>query len=96
MQPIALEPIRQAVISGEFTRARLLWEECAAGLAEEVSNGSLSPAMLSEVGQLVEWSRIVALCARAHLQGQLNGLHVAREYELPVPPPVHRMVAASF
>jgi hypothetical protein len=96
MSPNPLEPIRQAVNSGEFGRAQFLWQECAAGLAEELSRGSLSEARLKEVGELVEWSRIVALCERAHLQDQLNSLHVALEYESPVPPPAQRIVEASF
>ena len=96
MPPLPLEPIRQAVISGEFGRAQLLWDQCAAGLAEELSIGCLSEARLSEVRELVEWSRIVVLCERAHLLDQINSLHVAGEYELPVPPPAHRMVEASF
>ena len=96
MQQLPLEPIRQAVNSGEFDRAQLLWNQCAAGLAEELSNGSLSAARLFEVRELVEWSRIVVLCERAHLRDQLNSLHVAGEYEHPVPPPTHCIVEASF
>jgi hypothetical protein len=96
MRLLPLEPIRQAVNSGEFGRAQFLWQECAAGLAEELSNGSLSEARLKEVRELVEWARMVALCERAHLQDQLNSLHVAGEYEFPVPPPAHRIVEASF
>ena len=96
MPLLPLEPIRQAVNSGEFGRAQLLWKECAAGLAEELSNGRLTEARLSEVRELVEWSRTVVLCARAHLQDRLNGLHVAREYELPFPRRAHRIVEASF
>jgi hypothetical protein len=96
MSLLPLEPIRQAVNSGEFRRAQLLWKECAAGLAEELSSGRLTEARLSEVRELVEWSRTVVLCARAHLQDQLNGLHVAREYELPFPRRAHRVLEASF
>jgi hypothetical protein len=96
MPLLPLEPIRQAVNSGEFGRAQLLWKECAAGLAEELSNGRLTEARLSEVRELVEWSRTVVLCARAHLQDQLNSLHVAGEYELPFPRRAHRIVEASF
>ena len=95
MQQLPLEPIRQAVICGEFDRAQLLWNECAGGLYEELSNGYLSEARLSEVRELVVWSRIVVLCERTHLLHQVNSLHVAGEYELPVPPPAHCM-AASF
>jgi hypothetical protein len=96
MRLLPLEQLRQAVNSGEFGRAQLLWTECAAGLAGELSSGHLSAARFSEVRELVEWSRMVVLCERAHLQSRLNSLHIAGEYELNVPPPAHRIVAASF
>jgi hypothetical protein len=103
MQPLPLELIRQAVNSGEFGRAQLLWRECSGALAEELTNRHLTKArlaevreLLAEVRELMEWSRTVVLCARAHLQDRLNSLHVAREYEIPVPPPTRRIVEASF
>ena len=96
MQPFPLEPIRQAVNNGEFSRAQLLWQECVAALAEELSRGCLTEARLSEVRELVAWSRTVVLCARAHLMKQLNGLHVAGEYDLGAPPAARRLVEASF
>ena len=96
MRQLPLEPIRYAVNSGDFDRAQLLWDQCAAGLAEELRDGSLSEVRLAEVRELVEWSRIVVLCERAHLRDQLNSLHVAGEYEQPVPPPAHCLVEASF
>ncbi len=96
MQPLPLEPIRQAVNSGEFERAQLLWSQCVAGLAEDLRSGSLNETRLKEVRELVEWSRVVILCARAHLLDQINSLHVAGEYELPVAQPAHRLVEASF
>jgi hypothetical protein len=96
MQPLPLESIRQAVNSGEFGRAQLLWRECSEALAEELTNGHLSKARLAEVRELMEWSRMVVLCVRAHLQDRLNSLHVAREYEIPAPARTHRLVSASF
>ena len=96
MQQLPLESIRQAVTSGEFDRAQLLWNHCVAGLATELGTGSLSAARLSEVRELVEWSRAVVLCERSHLLHQLNSLHVAGEYELGVPARAHRIVEASF
>jgi hypothetical protein len=103
MQPLPLESIRQAVNSGEFGRAQLLWRECSAALAEELTDGHLTEArlaevreLLAEVRELMEWSRTVVLCARAHLQDRLNSLHVAREYGIPVPPHTQRLVSASF
>jgi hypothetical protein len=103
MQPLSLESIRQAVNSGEFGRAQLLWRDCSGALAEELTKGSLTEArlaevreLLSEVRELMEWSRTVVLCARAHLQNRLNSLHVAREYEIPTPGRTHRLVSANF
>jgi hypothetical protein len=103
MQPLPLESIRQAVNSGEFGRAQLLWRECSEALAEELTNGHLTKArleevreLLAEVRELMEWSRMVVLCVRAHLQDRLNSLHVAREYEIPVPARTHRLVEATF
>lgn len=96
MQQLPLEPIRQAVISGEFDRAQFLWNQCVNVLAEELRTGSLSAARLSEVQELVAWSRDVVLCERAHLLNELNSLHVSGEYEHLVPPPAHCIVEASF
>ncbi len=100
MRQLPLESIRHAVNSGEFERARFLWNQCAAGLAEELSNRCLSPARLEELRELVEWSRTVVMCERAHLQNKLNRmqseLRVAGEYGQPASPQAHRIVTASF
>jgi hypothetical protein len=91
-----LESIRQAVTTGEFARAQRLWNECAARLNQELSNRSLSEARLSQIRELVEWSRMVVLSERARLRDQLNSLHVAGEYEQVVLPLPRCMVEASF
>jgi hypothetical protein len=96
MKQLPLETIRQAVSSGECGRAQLLWKECAAGLAEELNMGCLSAARLSEVGELVEWSRTVVLCERTRLLNKLNHLHVAGEYEVPIATRGPRLVSATF
>jgi hypothetical protein len=96
MQPLPLDAIRQAVSSGEFARAQLLWREHAAGLAEELKDGRLTGAKLTEVRELMEWSRTAALCARAHLQLRLNSLHITRKYELPFSRRAHGIVEVSF
>jgi predicted protein tyrosine phosphatase len=100
MQPASLESIRDAVNSGEFERAQLLWNQCAAAMTEEVRGGRLSASRIAEVRELVEWSRVVVLSERAHMQYRLNRLvaelRVAGEYGLPVPEPPRRTVAASF
>jgi hypothetical protein len=96
MPLLPLEPIRQAVSSGDFDGAQLLWNECAAALNEDLKNGSLTEARLAEVRALVEWSGTVVLCERTRMRGELNSLHVAGEYELGVPPSPHRLVSTSF
>jgi len=96
MKPVPLETIRQAVMCGEFSRAQFLWEECVAGLTGELSAGSLTAAKLAEVRELVEWSRNLVMCRRAHLQDRINSLHVAGEYELAAPRHTHRLVSARF
>jgi hypothetical protein len=96
MQLFPLDPIRQAVNNGEFSRAQLLWQECVAALHGELSRGCLSAARLKEVRELVEWSRTVVLCTRARLMRQRNSLHVAGEYDLGTPPAARRLVEARF
>ena len=100
MQQIPLESIRHAVSSGEYDRAQLIWNQCAATLAEELSRRGLSSATLAEVRDLVEWVRNVVICDRAHLQHRLNRmqseLRVAGEYALPATPETPRIVTASF
>jgi hypothetical protein len=96
MQSLPLDAIRQAVAAEEYERAQLLWTQCAARIDEDLRSGHLTAARLNEVRMLVEWSRTAALCARAHMQDQLNSLHVAGEYEPAPPRPVHRLVETSF
>jgi hypothetical protein len=96
MQPIPLEPIRQAVSAGEFGRAQLLWNECVANLAEQARNKSLTEARLHEIRQLVDWTRTVVLCERVRMTDQLNSLRVAGEYEQGAPAPHHRLFSTSF
>jgi hypothetical protein len=89
MQPLSLEPIREAISSGEFQRAQLLWGSSVAELTEEFESGCFSQARLAEIRELVEWSRTVFLCDRAHLQDQLRRLQaelrVASGYQCPDP-----------
>ena len=73
-------PIREAVASGEFERALVLWGDCAARLQEELRDGSFNEARLMEARDLVESTRLETLCARAHAQDQLNLIHSAQQY----------------
>ncbi|MEO8370610.1 MAG: hypothetical protein ABI806_15610 [Candidatus Solibacter sp.] len=74
MQTLSLQPIREAIGSGEFKRAQLLWDSSAARLAEEFESDGFTQARLDEIRELVEWSRTTFLCDRAHLQDQLRRL----------------------
>ena len=51
---------------------------------------------LAEMRGLMEWSRRVMLCARAHAQDQLNSLHVAAEYGVAPGPQAPRIIQARF
>lgn len=89
-------PIRAAVASGDLQQAQLLWDGYMAQLSQEVSQGSLSQARLTEAGELVEWSRRVLLCARAHAQDSLNSMHVAGQYDDPPPPQTPQLIQTRF
>ena len=81
------EPIRQAIACREFQKAQLLWDGYAALLRQEMPKGSITEARLAEVRELVEWSRRVVLCARAHAQSRLDSMRdsmrVAQTYGRP-------------
>ena len=77
----AADGIRQAMASGEYRKALLLWNEYAAGLRDELSRGVPSKGRVQEAGALVEWCRVEALCARARALDKLNRLRVAGRYE---------------
>jgi hypothetical protein len=75
------DPIRQAVACGEFHRAALLWNEYVTEIREEIGQGTCTEARMAETAELVEWSRRVVLCDRAHAQGQLATIWVASQYD---------------
>jgi hypothetical protein len=81
-----LECIRQAVASGEFEKALLLWNGYAEQLEEELREYRLSAAQFQEMGELVEWARSVVQCARAHDQDLLNSICAAGRYSDPPAP----------
>jgi hypothetical protein len=74
------DPIRHAVASGEFHRATLLWNEYVAEVLEEINRGTCTQARMAETAELVEWSRGVVLCDRAHAQSQITTMWVASQY----------------
>jgi hypothetical protein len=75
-----IDPIRRAVASGEFHQATLLWNEYVVEIREEIGRGTCTQARMTETAELVEWSRGVVLCDRAHAQGQLTTIWVASQY----------------
>ncbi len=100
MKPTSLQPIREAISSGEFERARLLWESSARGLTEDFETGGSLETRLAEIRELVAWSRTVFLCERAHLQDQIRRLQaelrVESSYLFPDPESAPTIVAARF
>jgi hypothetical protein len=72
--------IREAIASGEFERAMLLWGEFASQIADEIGRGICTDATMKETAELVAWSRGVVLCERAHAQSQLTTMWVASQY----------------
>jgi hypothetical protein len=94
MQPDNLpQRIRDAVASGEFTKAKLLWEEYGETFRADRQRGPLSLGRVVEARELAEWTRMAALCARAHIQDRLNQIAVAQKYGWPQKQPQARVVA---
>jgi hypothetical protein len=85
--------IRRAVASGEFRKAQTLWEDHARQLREAVRSGTMTKEKLAETGELVEWCRVAALCARSHAQARLNRIAVAGRYGAPGGHPASRFSA---
>jgi hypothetical protein len=91
------DPIRQAVASGDFQLAGRLWNGYMARLKEELRRGSLTEAGLQEASELMDWSRLVVLCMRAHIQERVGSLHIAGEYANPsAATPSPRIVQTSL
>ena len=76
----ASQAIRNAIASGEIQKASALWSDYAAVLQQELRNGSFTARRLEEIRDLVEWSRVNVICARAHAQSGLNRMHAALQY----------------
>jgi hypothetical protein len=94
--PPLTERIRRAVASGEFQKALVLWNDYAGQLQEALEQRRLSEPQLKEMGELVEWSRTVVLCARAQGQSLLSSLCAAGKYSDPVPRNEPRIVRISL
>jgi hypothetical protein len=74
VDPNLQSAVRRAVASGEFTRARRLWEQYALQGHEEMRRGPDPQATLEEARQLMVWCRQMTLAARAQAQAQLDNL----------------------
>jgi hypothetical protein len=91
--PSLPQRIRKAVASGEFPKARLLWEEYGETFRADRSRGPLRLSRLAEARELAEWTRMATLCARSHAQAKLNHIAVAQKYGCPVERRRTRIVA---
>lgn len=74
------DPIRQAIASGEFDWATVLWSSYVNEIIDEINRGTCTQACMEETTELLEWSRSVVLCDRAHGQNQLSTIWVASQY----------------
>ncbi len=82
-QPVDLaERFREAVSSGEFERAARIWNEYAGERLADARRGCGD--RLSEMRELTEWARTVAVCFRAQaartLRTRLTEMHAADAY----------------
>jgi hypothetical protein len=72
--------IRRAIASQQYDEALELWNAHCAQLRRSIFAGAASEAILREAGELVAWAQEYVLGARAHMQDQMNSLHVAEVY----------------
>jgi hypothetical protein len=72
--------MRKAVASGDWPAALRLWESYAAGILDEIGRGACTHQRMAEAREFLEWTRRVAMCARAQNQQRLNAIHAARQY----------------
>jgi hypothetical protein len=81
MNPGRTDDMRTAVASGDWHAVLRLWDIYAAGIHQELAQGTCTRARLSEAGEFLDWAKRVALCARAQAQNRLNTIHAARQYD---------------
>jgi hypothetical protein len=72
MHPDLASAVRQSVASGNFTRARHLWEQYIQACRVAIRDGPDPKGDLEEARQLMAWCRQMALAARAQAQAQLD------------------------
>lgn len=74
------DDIRRAFASGEFAKARKLWNGYGERLREAILNRTAAAADLKETRGLVEWARLVVKCSQAHSRERLAGARAAVAY----------------
>jgi hypothetical protein len=83
MDKSLVERFQEAVSSGEFQRASQLWDTYAVERLVEARRGC--GERLTEMRDLIEWTRLVATCDRAQslrrLRLRLTEVHAAGAYE---------------
>ena len=92
--------VRRAVASGEFNRARRLWEEYVAQCRDRIRQGADPKGTLEEARQLMVWCRQMTLAVRAQIQARLDHLArrtlIAAAYERSATPPVGSLRTARY
>ncbi len=78
--PDTAEQFRAAIVSQDYARAGELWKLYAAALEDSIRNGAASEAEMREARELVEWSRLMVLAARAHAQSRLEQVKLVSAY----------------
>jgi hypothetical protein len=86
--------IRQAVASGEFSKARLLWETYGQQFRADILRAPMPQARITEARELAEWTRMTALRSRARAQAKLNQIAVSQKYAWPPRAPESTRVAS--
>jgi len=77
---VSAAQIRYAITRRQYRQARRLWEGYAAQLRAAIEDRTITAAQMEEAGELARWGRLVALCARAHLQQRYRAIEVASVY----------------
>ena len=75
-----LAEMREAIVREDYVTGLLHWKRYAARVSQLISVHAASAQQMEEARELVEWSRLVLLGARAQLQARLNELRVAAAY----------------
>ncbi len=87
MDTRSTDEMRRAVAAGEWHAVLRLWDVYAAGILEEIDRGTCTPARMSEAREFLDWTKRVALCARAQAQQRLDAIHAAKQYGPQPSPP---------